>query len=829
MEALPWVKDGTDYTEASMIGKLTSMAETSPRVFEIVMKTSWIRIERGKENGVDDLVVWYLMQMAATDEAIAVQVMDLPFMDTMDWEDSTRVRFLLELMTTDRPGLERLLIHPELLARPEKEHPAPMALLYLDTRDSDAARQIANLPWVRDGTPELENEAVVLLQELALKSPTVFQVVIGHEPGWLPPQTGTDTSAMERIISLSEVNEYVALRVIEMPFMDSISYQDYELLRFLLELAQSDVAGLDFVLSHPDFAGGLADEQVNQVALVYLERTDPDAARLIRNLRWVADGIAYWPESDSSSIHDDMSKFESGAVSQLIGLSQWNPQVFLGLVNKPWLQEELTRSSYEVFDGLTGLSGRLPGATIKLLEMPFLDEVDINDDITLETLNDLYWEDADKVTQLVNRLEAMGGLTDDNHFLVKYFQLELVNPQAWHEMNDLSWVRDGLQESEQPGVRELIYTALYTNGLFPELLDKHWVKDGISTFEAALIQELRSTKNRFDRRDAGGEVVLLLDMPFLESVEPSDTSAVSSLSRLAREGEGDTDYLAQVLSHPELKGGITDQDAMIIAFLGRLARQDPGLMDELLSSGGEWLAHRDISLPHTGTIRLAVLEEDAGRERTLDLLEHTVRTHEEFMMTSYPADFMGILAAEIPGGLGGGVIPVRPTESERPFRISSSAAFAYWPLYHPPWMSTGAVYVLTWATTPGAFGKEPSPETIRCGPIRNLGQLEHLSNQSSDERDGSVNVPSSCSYDMGIAFYLDLYSQLGDRAFRQGFRQLYLEARKPSHDQTCYDPERGLCLVRKSFVDSASPSKAAVAAKIIEKWYYGDPLGKEEG
>ena len=828
IKALPWVEDGADYTEKNMVAYITNMAEVSPRAFQALMVKPWIEIERGEPNGVDNLVVRYLRNFASFDESLTLKVMEMPFLATMDWEDSTNLRFLLDLARSDRPGLEKLLNHPDMLTRTGTRQRPHMALLYLETRDAGAARKIAALPWVQDGTPEFENTGVVLLQELALKSPKVFQAVLNRDRSWLPPQTGLDASTLERIISLSVVSEYAALQLIEMPFMEVMSVRDYEALRLLLDLAESDSPGLDFVLSHQDFTGGIMDEQIDQIPLLYLEWTDPDSARLIQGLSWVADGIAYWPDSNVSSIHDDLTRFESGAVNDLIKLSRWQPEIFLALVNKPWFQAKLTRNSYEAFAGLRDLAHKQPGATLKLLNMPFLDEVDEEDDGTLETLNDLYWDDAGKVNQLVDRLWAAGGLTDDTHFLVKYFKLEMVNSQAWEKVNALPWLDDGLQQSERRGIRALIYTATETKLLLPELLGKNWVKDGLTETESSAVWELAVLSSKSHARNAESVALSLLDMPFLESVEAPDEAALGALNRMLWQGEDDEGYLRRVLSHPELKGGIKDRDAMVIALLGGVGRRDPNLLDKFLTHGDKWLAHRKVDLPHTGTMHLAVLEESGNRRKTLDHLERAVRDQEGFMMEPYPSNFAAVLAADIPGGGGpSGIITVSPSGTDSPFLISSSAAYAYWPLYHPPWMSAGAVYMLSRVTAKEAFGNGPTRESIRCGPVRNLGELELIDNARAGEEGYTIDVPPPCPFDMGLAFYQDLYSSLGDKAFREGFRRLYLEAKLEGHDQACYNPERGLCLVRKSFVDAAATSKASVAETIIDRWYYGDPVGKD--
>ena len=825
IKALPWVEDGISSFEKHLVSILYGLAENAPRSFEALMAKPWMSERDDDPNQVEPLVMRYLSHIAHRDEAVALQVMDLPFLDRVEWGDSTEVKFLLDLMSSDWEGLQQLLKHPAVLSRVDGSESTPMSLLYLETKGPSAAETIANLPWVKDGLHEFEENGVSLLQQLALKSPTVFQAILSRDREWMPPQTGMDNSTILRLINLATINEYAALQVIEMPFMETIDIPDGDAFRRLVELAEADPSGLDYVLSHPRFSEGITDEQAVEVSLVYLEWSDPEAAQLIRDLAWVADGIAYRAPSNISSIHDDMSKFESGAVRALIDMSRRGREVFLALVGKPWLQGELTRNSYEVFSGLLDLGARLPTTAIKVINMPFLDEVDRKDDGTLETLNELYWEDPGKVAQLVDRLEAGGGLTDDNHFLINSLHLEFANPQAWEMMNGLPWIEDSLDPSEQPGARALIYSALETKWVFPELISKHWVKDGLTDSETDAVWELSTMGSKSYARNAETEAVSLLDMPFLESVNKADAAAVETLNHLLWEGEGDAGYLLEVLSHTTLEGGITDENAVLLALLRPIATYHTESMPEKLDSGSKWVVHRTVDLPHSGTVHLAVFEEAEGRENTLDLLETTVRTQEEFMMEPYPASFSGIVATETGSGGGpSGIITLHPADTGNLTRIATLVAYTYWPFY-PTWVRGGAVRLLSEITVLTASNTGAPPRFLQCDLAQNLGELERLQNESAG-RDHSKVDGSRCHYDLSLGLYSDLYSNLGDEAFREGFRRLYLEAQLEGHDQICYNPERGRCLVREGFVTGASAANAAIAEEIIDHWYYGDPLGK---
>ena len=353
-----------------------------------------------------------------------------------------------------------------------------------------------------------------------------------------------------------------------------------------------------------------------------------------------------------------------------------------------------------------------------------------------------------------------------------------------------------------------------------------WVKDGLDRNETSAILNLKSIASKNNSRGNALVAVSLLEMPFLESVEPRDAAALKSMSRLIWQGDGELGKLGPILAHPTLESGITDEDAVLIAFLSRVARNRPEAVDQLLDSGRDWIVTRTVELPHTGPVDLAVLEQDEGRLATLDLLESTVQSQEGFMREPFPPAFAGIIATHgVYGGGPTGIIGVSPSQTDDRNLIATLAAYTYWPLPHPHWMSGGAVSLLTWATVTGEPEKGMPRITFECEGARNAYDIESQENEASGGQGASLQVSRRCQYDMGLGLYLDLYSNLGEEAFKEGFLRLYY-ATKGDDNVSCTNPLRGLCLFKDSFVKRASPPDAAIAGPIIDLWYWGDPLGK---
>ena len=75
--------------------------------------------------------------------------------------------------------------------------------------------------------------------------------------------------------------------------------------------------------------------------------------------------------------------------------------------------------------------------------------------------------------------------------------------------------------------------------------------------------------------------------------------------------------------------------------------------------------------------------------------------------------------------------------------------------------------------------------------------------------------------------FLDLYQNLGDEAFRQGFRDLHSMTFVHSYEDFDFDsllytgPHAGLSYIKAAFVTGATPENAAIAEEIINRRYYG--------
>ncbi len=157
-----------------------------------------------------------------------------------------------------------------------------------------------------------------------------------------------------------------------------------------------------------------------------------------------------------------------------------------------------------------------------------------------------------------------------------------------------------------------------------------WVQDGIRCGVGRLKVCLRRIRDlpelgtgRHRRRRSGtyntlcllratdaSAALRILRMPFLKTIEPPDASAMESLSRLAI---SDTGTFRDVLSHPALTDGISNDLAPIVATLHGVAGTNPALIEVLLDpSNRVVLELRTITLPLSGEVVLTIIRTGPG-------------------------------------------------------------------------------------------------------------------------------------------------------------------------------------------------------------------------
>ena len=300
--------------------------------------------------------------------------------------------------------------------------------------------------------------------------------------------------------------------------------------------------------------------------------------------------------------------------------------------------------------------------------------------------------------------------------------------------------------------------------------------------------------------------ISIIKMPFLDEVTYTDLLALGSLKDLESlmNAPDGGNYLEWTLAHPTLEGGITDSNAVLVAYLFGMTDLQRSMAEILLDPLQTTVERRLINLPYTGEVELSVIRHDAhlsqnGDSLAMEYLEHSVRVQEEFMRVPFPNPHAAILLSDAhPGGGRTGHDAMIDTPHENLDVIAHAVAYSYCSDVLTPvtWIELGCANFLQQISIRAYLGASPLPP------------------QGGDE---------------GI--FQDLYARLGDEAFRRGFRNLYYainlyfyylideyDAIRAVRDKACPGEDNSACHVRLAFTADATPEQAAIVDDVLTQY-----------
>ena len=685
----------------------------------------------------------------------------------------------------------------------------------------EQVQAINALSWAQDRPEVLED-----LRRLAMRSPAGFKAFLQRFG-----ESETGSLLLSSYVSISLCAEEVAIHLLQMPFLSGNDRNHFDTsaiaaVKSLSRLAKFDQDGMQKVLSYPEFRDGITDAQTALVALLVLEQEDLEAGSAIAALPWVQDGISYTPYSDVGLVRRDLANYELTSVVDLVEMAPRSSELFWALLDKPWVRDGYTLSENEVIISLIDIATRDDKSAAQILEMPFLQTVYQRESlhIMVQILQDLARNSRSGLRRLLSSPALSGGITSDQLATVALLDLEVRNPDAAAAVQALPWIQDGIDPSEQDAVLALRNIELESDLIFWALLPKQWMQDSMTPDKTMVIYHLVAMAGESYTRANEPATLRILDMPFLETIDPIDPPALSSLSRIISEDDmwdSAGSILEQILAHTSLRDGITEDQTNIVAVLALVRKNRPDLLDVLLNPEQTVVKERSITLPLTGELALSVIwpettESDERASRTVDLLEHALSTQEEFMTVSYPKNYAIALIADITQSGGGGgpssIITLDPPLYEDYGIIAHEAAHTYW-YFYPRWIAEGAASFMADISEKARTGA-PLPEPVdSCSSIDNIAELEKASDRISED--------IYCNYTLGEGIFLNLYRSLGDGPFRRGFANLYLLMRDETLRDKCTGTGRSVCYIKAAFLTGATPENASIAEAVINRRYYG--------
>ena len=516
----------------------------------------------------------------------------------------------------------------------------------------------------------------------------------------------------------------------------------------------------------------------------------------------------------------------------------------------PWVADEIDEHEQEVVQRLVHFATFFDSAFGSLLEKSWIHD-GLNESETA-VVQDLYWlarEDKAIALRILDRPWVTDGIEDLEagaiHWLKNFREAEVTSSVV-----DLAWVRDGIEEVEVKAIQQLSFIVQDDAELASSVIGLGWVQDGIEDIEWQAIRWV----NRFDGGDVAtsvvalawmqdgvddleinaieqlifidhhdaGEALRIVAMPFLETLEPPDISALDSLSALANTRHDD---FHRVLSHPTLTNGITDDWAKIVATLYGVSKNNSDLVDTLLDPDRVTLEERVIELPLAGETHLAIIRTGPGAERSMDLLEHAVRNAEDFMGVPLPTNYVGLLFEKAVSGNSAGTnfgthvaaLPKYDVDDgghEAEFTgslIAHEVAHYYW-RGNRGWVDEGVADLMGSLSENARAGHPVEVTNYPCAYARTIAELDTL-----DPARGESEY--TCNYALGERLFIDLYRSMDEDSFREGLRDLYLLSQVADEDEGQDDTKVGIEHLKAAFKggDAENPIVNTIAAR----WYNG--------
>ena len=511
-------------------------------------------------------------------------------------------------------------------------------------------------------------------------------------------------------------------------------------------------------------------------------------------------------------MQDGIDGTEAEAIQALLYIAVTSRSLVASLVSLDWVRDGMSGDEAEAIDWINNM----PGAEVMsaVVALGWIQD-GIDDDLEVKTIEELSYianDDTGLGLSVVALDWVRDGIEDIEAEAIDWIG-NIAGAEVVSAVVALGWVQDGIDGPEVKMIEELSYIAYENTGLGLSVVSLDWVRDGINGLEAKAIEEL--SRVAYEDGDAASRIVA---MPFVETIEPADVSAMDSLGRLAA---FEPRTFENVMSHAVMRDGMSDDLAPIVATLHGVAETNPGLIAVLLHPAKVIVERRTITLPLAGDVVLAIIRTGPGAARSMDLLEHAVRGVERLMGLPLPTNYVGLLYENAVSGPVAGtnfgthvaILPeydVDDASREAEFtgsHIAHEVAHYYWS-GNADWVDEGAADLMA-SIVDGARTDRPVEVTNRpCAHASTIAELEGLGSSKND-------VEFGCNYSLGERLFVDLYRTQGNERFLQGFRALYLASEVEDDDD---DPVTsvGVDHLRQAFRSDGGAERAVIA-----RWYDG--------
>ena len=789
IKELSWLRDGITSMETGVIQNLLYIAVVSRPVASAIVSLDWV------QDGVDDVEAGAIDWMNNFGDAeVASAVVSLGWLQ--DGIDDVEVKTIEELSYIANKDTEiGLSVVMFEWVQDGIEEVESEAIDWMNNfGDAEVASAVVSLGWLQDGIDDVEVKTIEELSYIANKDTGVGLSVVALD--WVQDGVeGVEADAIDWMNNFGDAE--VASAVVSLGWMqDGIEGLEVKTIEELSYIANKDtgvglsVVALDWVRDGVDDVEARAIDWMNNFG-------DAEVASAVVSLGWVQDGI------------DDV---EVKTIEELSYIANKDRGVGLSVVAVDWVQDGIDDVEADAIDWMNNFGDAEVASSVVSLGwvQDGIDDVEVK---TIEELSYIANEDTGVGLSVVSLDWVQDGIDDVEAGAIDWMN-NFGDAEVLSSVVSLGWVQDGIEWLEVKTIEELSYLAYENAEVASAVVSLSWVQDSVNGAEAALIEDFGSIAGN----DAGA-ALQIVGMPFIETIEPPDISAMASLRQLAA---FKPETFVRVMSHAALLDGISNDIAPIVATLNGVAGTNPGLIDVLLDSSKVLLERRAITLPLSGDVILFIIRTAPGAARSMDVLEHSVRSAEEYMGAAFPTNYVGLLYANAVHGSFAGTnsgthITILPdydvadgTEEAEfaSFAIAHEVAHYYWS-GNADWVDEGAADFMASIVERDRTGRPINATSSPCAHARNIVELESLKITQD-------SIEFGCNYSLGERLFLDLNRTLGDTQFQQGFRELYIAS--AARDDTDDDGSASIGIehVMQAFLLGEKATNA-----VITRWYDG--------
>ena len=477
------------------------------------------------------------------------------------------------------------------------------------------------------------------------------------------------------------------------------------------------------------------------------------------------------------------------AETQNLGwLRDTHGDLYRQLTTLTWISDGVTELEQEAVDNLVYIGGYYVNDLSSVLRLGW-----VRDDITEVEVSALHWLSQVSLLTYLGHSSAQNATT----------------------IIALPWFRDGVTEIEAETVRSLAWLGDEDDASGVDITEAvaalRWFRDGINQTEHDLLLWLAYLK--YESEEAAVEVV---DMPFLSSIETDDVLALRSLHRLAYSRDGRLDA---VLTHPNVRDGITDDETTLVAATGAI--RGASEVRRILGRGNARTEVVFEKTRHTPNLKISILRTGTQpRQSTIDDIRASVEFVEGMMNRPLPVSHIIVVVDDYAviegyGGTNYGFafsVLSDDEQHETPYdtfnfrsKIIHETAHFFWG-DHASWIDEGVANTFEYLYGVDA-GVSPG---LRESPHRGTCEAHDLEMLTEWDSSPGQQARYGCSYFLGQSLFQELLEELGRKGFSYRLQELYRLSLRMKDDPEAKTP--GIAEVREAFGGQAA---------IVEKHWSG--------